>query len=191
MLENLRRVAPGAMHKLVCFATDARCVPAAEIDEAPDICFIDGRHTNEAVLSDFCFCLGVCASDAAIVFHDAGVTRSGIKECMRLLRRSGRAYVSHKLPGNTFVVAIWGSPLGSDPRFRRLVVAVNGERWLLTASVPERARRRVPPALRPAFATVRNRFWGVPNPGLAGTAGSRADGGTAAEVGQMKSRQTT
>lgn len=159
MLESLRRVAPDELHKLVCFATDALDVSASAIDQAPDICFIDGEHTNRAVLSDFAFCLSVCARDAVIVFHDAGTTRPGIKECLRLLRRAGRAYVAHKLPGNTFAIALWGSPVGSDLRIRRMAVALNGERWLWTSGISRRARGRVPSALRPAFAAMRNSVW--------------------------------
>lgn len=159
MLDNLRRATPGEMDKLVCFAGDARDVPSRAIDEAPDICFIDGEHTDRAVLADFAFCLAVCAPDAAIVFHDAGSTRPGIRECLRLLRRSGRAFLAHKLPGNTFVIALWGSPVGSDRRVVRMAVAVNGERWLWTSGVTSRARRRIPSALRPAFAAARRRLW--------------------------------
>ena len=160
MLDNLRRVAPEDMDKLTCFATDALCIPAGGIAEPPDVCFIDGKHTDQAVLSDFAFCLRVCAHDAVIVFHDAGATRSGIKRCLRLLKQSGRIYVAHKLPGDTFIVALWGSPVGSDLRVRRMAVAVRGERWLWTAGVSGRARRRVPPALRPVFAVTRDRLWG-------------------------------
>ena len=161
MLDNLRTVAPEEMHKLVCFGTDARCVPDSGIEDAADICFIDGRHTHEAVLSDFAFCLRVCASDAVIVFHDAGATRSGIAACLRLLRQSRRVFIALKLPGETFVAALWGSPVGSDTRVRSLAVAVNGERWLRTAGLSRQARRHVPPALKPALAVVRNRLWGV------------------------------
>lgn len=170
MLDNLRTVAPEEMHKLVCFGTDARCLPDAGIAEPPDICFIDGRHTHEAVLSDFAFCLRVCASDAVVVFHDAGATRSGIAACLRRLRQSGRAYVALKLPGDTFVAALWGSPVGSDSRVRNLAVAVNGERWLRTAGLSRRARRHVPAALRPALAVIRNRLWGVSGPLVDGAA---------------------
>lgn len=160
MLDNLRRVAHGEMDKLVCFSGDASGVPACHIAEAPDICFIDGEHTDRAVLSDFVFCIGVCARDATIVFHDAGSTRSAIRECLRVLRRSGRAFLARKLPGNTFVIALWGSPAGSDTRIRRMAVALNGERWLWTAGVT-RARRRIPPALRPALVVVRAHLWGA------------------------------
>lgn len=159
MIDNLRGVFPAGVDKLVCFSVAASRVPVGEIDEAPDICFIDGEHTDGAVFGDFVFCLGVCAPDAAIVFHDAGITRPGIRSCLRLLRRDGRPFVAYKLPGETFVVALWGSPVGSDPLIRELAVAVNGERWLWTCGVSRRARRWTPVALRPALVAVRDRLW--------------------------------
>jgi hypothetical protein len=161
MLENLRALAPDQLPKLVCFDSDARDLRPGSIPDAPDLCFIDGEHTTEAVLSDFAFCLSVCASDAVIYFHDAGRTRAGIAECLRRLRRPNQPFVAHKLQGNTFMVALAGSPVGTDPRVRRMAVAVNGERWLLTSPVTKRARRWVPAALRPACARARDLLWGA------------------------------
>ena len=159
MLDNLRRAAPGGTDKLVCFASDARDVHPRAIDEAPDICFIDGEHTDRAVLSDFAFCLAVCAPDAAILFHDAGSTRPGIKECLRLLRRSGRAYLAQQLRATRSLLRCGAVRSGFYPRIVRMAVAVSGERWLWTSGVATRARRRVPSALRPAFAAARSRLW--------------------------------
>lgn len=159
MIDNLRRVAPADMDKLVCFSGDASLVCPGDIDRAPDICFIDGEHTDRAVLSDFAFCLRVCAPDAAVLFHDAGSTRPGIKECLRVLRRSGRPFVAQKLPGNTFAISLWGSPVGSDARIREMAVAVNGERWLWTSGAAARVRRYAPSSLRPALAALRDRVW--------------------------------
>lgn len=159
MLRNLRTVAPAGMGKLVCFSVEACRIAVDAIEEAPDICFIDGEHTDGAVFNDFVFCLDVCAPDSVIVFHDAGVTRAGIRECLRLLKHSGRPFVAHKLPGDTFVVALWGSPVGVDAMVRNMAVATNGERWLWMSGVSGRVRRRVPAALRPALASVRDRLW--------------------------------
>lgn len=159
MVENLRAVAPEELSKLVCFEGDARDLSAGAVEEAADICFIDGEHSPEAVVSDFAFCLRVCARDAVIAFHDAGATRAGITACVRHLRRSGRLFVAYKLPGDTFASALWGSPAGCDPRVRGMAVALDGERWLRTAGVCNQIRRRVPPALRPAFAGLRDRLW--------------------------------
>jgi hypothetical protein len=160
MLENLRAVAPDEVPKLACFDGDARNLPPGFVGDVVDVFFIDGKHTDEAVLSDFAFCLGVCAPDAVIYFHDAGYTRAGIAACLRRLRRSARPFVAYKLPGDTFVVALLDSPVYSDPRVGSMAVAANGERWLSTARVSKRARRWVPAAARPAFAHVRDRWWG-------------------------------
>jgi hypothetical protein len=161
MLENLRAVAPDQTPKLVCFDSDARDLLPSAIREAPDICFIDGRHTKEAVVSDFGFCLSVCAPGAAIYLHDAGCTRAGIAECLRRLKRSSRPYLAYKLPGDTFVVGLDDCPVGADPRVRSMAVAVNGERWLRTLAISKRLRRHVPDALRPACARARDRLWGA------------------------------
>jgi hypothetical protein len=162
MLENLRSVAPDQLHKLMSFDTDARDLRPDSVIDVPDVCFIDGKHTYEAVLSDFAFCLSVCARDAVIYFHDAGGLRPAITECLRRLKRSAQPFVAYKLPGDTFAVALDNSPVCTDPRVRSMAVAVNGERWLLAAAISKRARRWVPAALRPAFARVRDRWWGAP-----------------------------
>ena len=158
MLDNLRAVAPDQLHKLVCFDGDARDLSPGSIGDAPSICFIDGEHTYEAVLSDFSFCLGVCARDAAISFHDGGGTRAAIAECLRRVKRSGRPFAAYKLPGDTFVIALDESPVRADPRVRQIAVAANGERWLQTAAVSRRARRWVRAALRPTLARLRDRW---------------------------------
>lgn len=161
MIDNLRRIAPNGMEKLVCFETDASQVPARDIVEAPDICFIDGLHTKEAVRNDFEFCMRVCAQDAVICFHDAGRTRAGIRQCLRQLRLNRSGFVAHKLPGDTFVVALPGSAVCADPQVRRLAVALNGERWLRTTTLVRRARlwRWIPDCVRPPLKQARDWFW--------------------------------
>ena len=160
MLDNLRTVAPEEMHKLVCFGTDARCLPDAGIAEPPDICFIDGKHTHEAVLSDFAFCLRRLRERRGHRLSRCRGNARGHQAVPASSQAVGPAYhVAHKLPGDTFVVALWGSPVGSDSLIRRIAVATNGERWLWTAGVSGRARRRAPAALRPALASVRDYIW--------------------------------
>ena len=162
MLENLRAVAPDQMQKLVCFGTDARDLPPGSITESPDVCFIDGKHTHEAVVSDFVFCLNVCARDAVIYFHDAAGTCTAIAECLRGLKRFSRPHVAYKLPGNTFVVGLDNPPVHSDPRVRTMAGVVDGERWLRSAAVTKRVRHWVPASLRPALARVRDRWLHIP-----------------------------
>jgi hypothetical protein len=116
MIENLRAVAPHELHKLVCFGTDARDVAPALIVEAPDLCFIDGEHTDSAAVSDFVFCLTVCAPDATIYFHNESWIRPGISECLNYLKTRDRLCTAYKLPGSTFAIALDGSPVNADRR---------------------------------------------------------------------------
>lgn len=57
--------------KLRTFDCDACDVNPTKIAGKPNICFIDGEHTNTAVRSDFNFCLKICHPNAIIAFHDA------------------------------------------------------------------------------------------------------------------------
>jgi hypothetical protein len=113
------------------------------------------------VLSDFAFCLSVCARDAVIYFHDAYGLCTAIAESLRRLKRSTQPFVAYKLPGNTFAVALDDSPVCTDPRVKSMAGAVSAERWLLIAAVSLRVRRWAPAALRPALARVRDRWWGT------------------------------
>ncbi len=158
MLDGLA-VVGDALHKLHCFDGDACDVSPTAISTAPDVCFIDGRHTDEAVANDFSFCLSVCAADAVIYFHDAGRTRSGIAFCLGSLTRSGRPHLAYKLPGETFVIALLSSPLCADASVRSLAVATHGGLWLRTAGLANGVRRHTPPQFKPALGRLRRLFW--------------------------------
>ena len=71
MLDNLKRVSPNALHKISCFDDDAANIDPALISPKPQICFIDGEHTDRACVSDAEFCLKVIDRDGLLVFHDA------------------------------------------------------------------------------------------------------------------------
>lgn len=66
--------------KLTTFESDASDVDVREINPAPQLCFIDGEHTNKAVTSDFEFVFKVCADNAVVFFHDANIVMEGIQQ---------------------------------------------------------------------------------------------------------------
>lgn len=154
MLDGLRAVAPDQMHKLVCFDSDARDVNPALIVSAPDLCFIDGEHTAGAVVSDFLFCLRVCAPDAVVYFHDESLVRPAIRECLRHLKRRRASCAAYKLPGDTIAIALDNSPVNADHRIRQM--ASDGKRWIAGIDVSNRARLWVPPVIRPALGRLRD-----------------------------------
>ncbi len=122
MLEQLREVAADKMDKIVTIDGDSRSIDPAVVRDAIDLCFIDGEHTDAAVLSDFKFCLEVLNDNGCIAFHDAQITYNGLADCVRYLEANNYRYKAYTLPSIVFVVEIGDFPLHREPAiFERLV----------------------------------------------------------------------
>ncbi|MEP7148732.1 MAG: class I SAM-dependent methyltransferase [Acidobacteriota bacterium] len=122
MLEKLRTVATEKMDKIVTLDGDSRSIKPAEIKEKIDLCFIDGEHTDEAVLSDFRFCRDVLNENGCIAFHDAQITYNGIASCVKNLENEGVKFRAYCLPSIVFVIEIGDFPMHAEPAiFDRLV----------------------------------------------------------------------
>jgi hypothetical protein len=115
MLDNLKRVSTEGTSKIICFDADASQIDRTQIPAPPDFCFIDGEHTYSAVLSDFDFCLKVCAPDAAICFHDDIVTHRALSEILGNLRRMAIPFTARKLTGVTFGIFLRDCRATNDP----------------------------------------------------------------------------
>ncbi|HUP77441.1 MAG TPA: class I SAM-dependent methyltransferase [Pirellula sp.] len=109
MIENLRAIDAVQVAKIVCFDLDARDIDRKQVPEAPDLCFIDGEHTTAAVLSDFEFCLRVCAPNAVIAFHDDRIIAPAIVKILQNLRSTETSFAAYKLQGSTFAIALGAS----------------------------------------------------------------------------------
>ncbi len=111
MLELLREVAPGNIGKITTIDGDTRQINASEIKDKISLCFIDGEHTTEAVLSDFKFCLKVLEKNGAIAFHDASITYNGISDSIEYLKKNSIKFRAYSLPDIVFVIEIGDFPL--------------------------------------------------------------------------------
>ncbi|MEO8041210.1 MAG: class I SAM-dependent methyltransferase [Acidobacteriota bacterium] len=122
MLEKLSTVASEKLGKITTIDGDSRSISPAEIGDKVDLCFIDGEHTDEAVLSDFNFCLNVINENGCIAFHDAQITYNGIASCVDQLEQSGVTFHAYCLPSIVFVIEIGDFPMHNEPAiFERLV----------------------------------------------------------------------
>ncbi len=106
MLANLEALDPGARSKLTTFDCDASEIEPGAIAGSVDLMLIDGEHTNRAARSDFRFCRGVAATDAAIVFHDADLVYGAIAEACAGLDEEGARYRAFKLKDSVFCVLL-------------------------------------------------------------------------------------
>jgi hypothetical protein len=115
MIRLLSEVAPEQLHKLTPIDSAAFDIDAETIVPKPSLCFIDGEHTNKAVLADFDFCKKVIAPDGAFAFHDSDLVYKGIKRILARLRTEGVRHKSMKLGGSVFAITFGDSPLAIDP----------------------------------------------------------------------------
>jgi predicted O-methyltransferase YrrM len=152
MLEQLLEVAPEKMDKIVTIDGDSRSIKPDQISEKIDLCFIDGEHTDEAVLSDFKFCLGVLNKDGCIAFHDAQITYNGLANCIEHLQRTGISFRAYCLPSIVFVIEIGDFPIHNEPAIMERLLN-NHESYLYSLQDNDHYRRFA--NLYP-FRTVRN-----------------------------------
>jgi hypothetical protein len=109
MLDLLAEVAP--VDKIRTIDGDTREISPSQIEEKMQLCFIDGEHTDEAVLSDFKFCLEVLDASGAIVFHDAPITYNGLADCIEHLKTNNIKFRAYGLPDIVFAVEIGDFPI--------------------------------------------------------------------------------
>jgi len=106
MRDNLKRAFPEAdASKLITFDADAGEIDPSRIADVPDFCFIDGEHTDKALISDFSFCLSVSRGNALIATHDSGVVVNGLQEVKCQLAGQNRIYEGLKLGGSVYAIA--------------------------------------------------------------------------------------
>lgn len=116
MIEKLKEVAPDKMNKLTTIDGDTAKISASQVADKIELCFIDGEHTDEAVLRDFKFCYEVLAVNGAIAFHDSQITYNGIADSLKFLDSKSIKYNAYILPNIVFVVEIGDFPIHKNPK---------------------------------------------------------------------------
>ena len=152
MLGQLREVAPEAMEKLITIDGDSRSISPNRVECKADLCFIDGEHTDQAVLSDFKFCLDVLNVDGCIAFHDAQITYNGLSNCIQHLEQNGIKFNAYSLPSIVFVIEIGNFPLHREPAIMERLLN-NHQSYLYSLQNNDHYRRF---ANKYLFRTVRN-----------------------------------
>jgi hypothetical protein len=106
MLSLLAAIDSLGVRRIECFDGDSKSVSPSCIGCRPNLCFVDGEHTPAAVAADFDFCLGVCASGATIVFHDAQIVFRGLRSVVSKLKRLERRFSAHALSDAVYVLCL-------------------------------------------------------------------------------------
>lgn len=121
MLDLLRTVQPDRLDRITVFDSDIRQVPASLIDPRPDICFIDGEHTDRAARSDYDHCSRLIGENGVIVFHDANIVYRALVEILQELDGRKTPYAAYMLPSVIFVLEFGTSMLADTEDIRRLL----------------------------------------------------------------------
>jgi hypothetical protein len=155
MLENLRGVDEHSVGKVFTIDSGTETIDPAEVGDAPQICMIDGEHTDAAMRNDFLFCRKVLEkSGGAIVFHDAQITYNGIYECVQDLKEEGVEFRAYVLPSVVFVIELGDMTLHRHPAISRMLIN-NHEGYLFGLRDNDRYRRF---ANRFPFRQMRNAY---------------------------------
>jgi hypothetical protein len=137
MVELLREVPGADLAKLTTIESSTDAMTASELPWRPDYCFVDGEHSDEAVLRDARFCAEAVAGKGVIAFHDHQLVAGAIRE---FLRESWRD-ISHAVAftGHVFAVELGGGGILRAPIVDRAIASRwHSAVWRL-ASRPERS----------------------------------------------------
>lgn len=116
MLDNLKKISD--VSKITCFDSDASDIDKSLITPKPDLCFIDGEHTDTAVISDYSFCKTV--SKGIIVFHDCAILFKGLYEIMKKLEKKQK-FRAYLLSDYILVLELGEQTLLKDPKIIQLL----------------------------------------------------------------------
>jgi hypothetical protein len=115
MFGNLEKIYPPGLSKITCFDNGAGDIDPASIASPPQLCFIDGEHTDEASFRDFLFCLKGLDRNGLPVFHDAHIIYNGPASIIDYLKEKQVRFHAYHLPDAVFVVEVNDFPAQAHP----------------------------------------------------------------------------
>jgi hypothetical protein len=121
MVEGLRNIPGANLEKLHCIESGTPALSPEKLPAQPSVCFIDGEHTDMAVLMDARFCLSALGERGMIVFHDANIVYAGIAGFIRELDNSGRPFRAFNLLDSVFFIEVGETKISEREPVRSLL----------------------------------------------------------------------
>ncbi len=156
MLANLA-AAGGQTDRIRCYEETSASLDPSTIAPKPHLCFVDGEHTDAAVLADFAFCQRVIAPGGLVVFHDAHIIYNGLDAIVASLDRAGAAYSACHLPDTLFAIELGGGTLLEETAVAQ-VRRESYRGYLLSLRATDHYRRFANRWLFRAFRKAKARF---------------------------------
>jgi Methyltransferase domain len=152
MIERLRGIYPQGISKIECIDADVSEIDSENFTARPELCFIDGEHTDEATFRDFQFCYKVMAKNGVILFHDAMIIYKAISKIIDYLKENGVKFRAYNLPSVMFVIEIGDFPIHKS-NFISEMLSNNHIGYLTALNFSDQYRNF---ANRPLFRFIRN-----------------------------------
>jgi hypothetical protein len=152
MLDKLAEVSKENLSKIETIDGDVSEIDPAKITIKPDVCFIDGEHTDEATWRDFQFCLKVMKENGAIFFHDAAIVYNALNRIIDFMKERGTPFRAYNLPDVVFILEVGDFPMHKSERINDMLLN-NYVGYLSSLSFNDPYRRF---ATRPLFKFIRN-----------------------------------
>lgn len=152
MLENLKEVFPDGVSKIRTIDGDVAEIDPAQVTEKPELCFIDGEHTDEATLRDFHFCYKVMAKNGAVLFHDTMIIYNAVLKVIEFLEQNNIKFRAYNLPSVMFIIEIGDFPLYKSAAINEML-SNNYVGYLAALQYSDQYRQF---ANRPLFRIARN-----------------------------------
>jgi Methyltransferase domain len=111
MLHNLRELSEEGTKKIITLDGDVNDIDPARVEEKPQLCFVDGEHTDEAAMRDFMFCYKVMAENGAVMFHDSAIIYNSLWDIIKFVESEGRTFRAYNIADYVFVLELGDFPL--------------------------------------------------------------------------------
>jgi hypothetical protein len=106
MLRGLGRIPGADVAKIVTMDGDTSTLNHASIGVQPNLCFVDGEHTDAAVLRDSKFCQAVLGGSGWIAYHDANIVYEGLLAFVSDLQKAGTAFRAYNFEDSIFLIEL-------------------------------------------------------------------------------------
>jgi hypothetical protein len=122
MLNNLREVSVEGTEKVICLEGDVNDIDPGRVEEKPQLCFVDGEHTDEAAMRDFKFCLEVMADNGAVMFHDSAIIYNALWDIIDIVKQKGIKFRAYNIADYVFVLELGDFPLHQSESIREMLL---------------------------------------------------------------------
>lgn len=119
MFDRLGAIPGADVSKLVSLEASTAELDPEQLPFRPQLCLIDGEHTDEAAFRDALFCLEAIGEAGCIVFDDPQIVYKAIRRFTDRLEADGTEFRAYLLPYELFVVELGEPRLLAHPLVQR------------------------------------------------------------------------